>query len=238
MKFVIRVISIFFAITACVTFLLSSIEFIGLNRDIYRNIQVRYGIAEYAYMSQDTLDAVTDVLIDYMAGESDDIEIFAEIKGQEERVFGIKEKLHMRDVRELFIMMDKVILISICSLVLLLLAGMLIDIESMKKMFLKTVLITMIIVVAIFIMLIFYIIMDFYGFWLTFHDMMFDNNMYYLNPDTDNLINIMTEDFFMSICMNVGLVFGLSFIISFVMMYAAKKMYKVQNDERIKNQED
>ncbi|MFA7673832.1 MAG: TIGR01906 family membrane protein [Clostridia bacterium] len=238
MKIAIRVISIFFAIILCITFLLASIEFIGFNRNIYKRIQVRYEIAEYAYMSQDTLDNVTDVLIGYMSGESDDIDIFAEIKGQQERVFGIKEKIHMSDVRELFIMMDKVILISICLLVLLLLAGMIIDMESMKEIFLKTVLITMIIVVAVFIMLIFYIIIDFYGFWLTFHDLIFDNDLYYLNPDTDTLINIMTEDFFMSICMNVGLVFGLSFIVSFVMMYGARKIYKVQNDERIKNQED
>jgi integral membrane protein (TIGR01906 family) len=205
---------------------------------MYNRIQVRYGIAEYAHMSQETLDDITDVLIGYMSGENDNIDIFAEINGQKERAFGIIEKLHMRDVKDLFVLMDKVIMVSICLLVLLLLAGMITDMESMKEIFLKTVLITMIIVVAIFIMLIFYIIMDFYGFWLTFHDMIFDNNLYYLNPDTDTLINIMPEDFFMSICMNVGIVFGLSFMISFVMMYGARKICKVQNDERIRNQED
>ena len=133
----------------------------------------------------------------------------------------------MEDVQNLFKLSEWVLLITICLLSIILIAGFLIDMDIMKSIFLKTVVITMIITVLFFIMIIFYMIVDFYNFWIFFHELVFTNDLYFLDPYTDLLINIMPMEFFVSICFNISLYFGLLFLGTFVMMIFTKLMRKV-----------
>ena len=127
----------------------------------------------------------------------------------------------------LFNISNNVLITAICLLALILIACMLIDFNSMKSIFVKTVAITLIITVLLMIMIIFYMIVDFYNFWLFFHELIFTNDLYMLDPYTDLLINIMPLDFFVVICLNVSMYFGLLFAGSFAIMYSTRLMKRI-----------
>lgn len=227
MRVAIRIMAIIFAILLCFVFLLSAIRYVSFNQDIYRRIQVKHKIADFVLMSQESLDSITNSLILYMKGDRQDLVIYDKQDGVKREIFNEREKMHMEDVQNLFKLSEWVLLITICLLSIILIAGFLIDMDIMKSIFLKTVVITMIITVLFFIMIIFYMIVDFYNFWIFFHELVFTNDLYFLDPYTDLLINIMPMEFFVSICFNISLYFGLLFLGTFVMMIFTKLMRKV-----------
>jgi integral membrane protein (TIGR01906 family) len=231
MRIAIRIMAIVFAVILCFVFLISSIRYVAFNQDIYKRIQEKQKIAEFVLMNQDELDDITKGLIDYMKGDRNDLVIYRDYDGQENEVFNEREKKHMVDVRMLFELSLSVVVALLGLLALIIISGMLIDMDIMKKIFMKTVAITMVIVVLFLIMLIFYMIVDFYNFWLFFHEIVFTNDLYFLDPYTDILINIMPMDFFIVICLNVSLYFGLLFGGSFAIMYGTKVLKRIVNHE-------
>lgn len=231
MRISIRIMAIVFAVLLCFVFLLSSIRYVAFNQDIYRKIQVKQKIADFVLMPQESLDEVTIGLIEYMKGERKDIVFFSDYNENKTELFNDREKMHMEDVQELFDISLTVIIVALCLLMLILIAGFLMDMEIMKEIFIKTATITMVIVVLLFIMSIFYLIADFYNVWMFLHEMVFTNDLYFLDPYTDLLVNIMSLDFFVSICLHVGLYFGLLFIALFVMMCGTKLTKKVIKSE-------
>lgn len=224
MKIAIRIMAIIFAILLCFVFLLSSIRYVAFNQDIYKRIQIKHEIAEFVLMSQESLDNVTNHLIEYMKGKQQNLVIYDVQDGVKREIFNEREKMHMEDVQNLFQISEWVLVIMICLLAVMLIAGFLMDMDIMKSIFIKTVVITMIISVLLFIMIIFYMIVDFYNFWIFFHELVFTNDLYFLDPYTDLLVNIMPLEFFVSICFNVSFYFGLLFSGTFVMMSITKQI--------------
>jgi len=231
MRIAIRIMAIIFAIILCFVFLLSAIRYVAFNQDIYRRIQIKQKIAEFVLMDQNELDNITKGLIDYMKGDRDDLVIYRDSDDQKNEVFNDREKKHMVDVRMLFDLSISVIVVLLSILGLIIISGMLMDMEIMKRIFIKTVAIAMLIFVILMIMLIFYMIVDFQNFWLIFHETVFTNDLYFLDPYTDILINIMPLDFFISICLNISLYFGLLFSGAFAIMYGTKVLKRIVNHE-------
>ncbi|MFA5341068.1 MAG: DUF1461 domain-containing protein [Clostridia bacterium] len=230
MKVTIRIMAIIFSILLCFVFLLSSIRYVAFNQDIYKRIQTKHEIAEFVLMSQESLDKITNHLIEYMKGEKQDIVISEVQDGVRREIFNEREKMHMEDVQYLFKISEWVLVIIICLLAAILLAGFLMDMDIMRSIFIKTVIITMIITVLLFIMIIFYMIVDFYNFWIFFHEILFTNDLYFLDPYTDLLVNIMPLEFFVSICFNVSFYFGMLFAGTFAITAITKLMKKVINN--------
>ena len=52
---------------------------------------------------------------------------------------------------------------------------------------------------------------------ITFHHIFFDNDLWLLDPDTDNLINIVPQTFFSDICIRIGIIFIILTILLFSM---------------------
>lgn len=227
MKITIRIIAVIFAVLLCFVFLLSAIRYVAFNQDIYRRLQIKHEIAPFVLMSQDSLDNVTKDLIEYMKGDRDDLVIYDVQDGQEREIFNEREKMHMVDVQNLFQLSERILVLMICVLAIILIAGFLIDMDIMKSVFIKTTVITMIITVLLFIMIIFYMIVDFHNFWLLFHELLFTNDLYMLDPYTDLLVNIMPMDFFVSICFNISFYFGLLFLGTSVTIAGIKLIRKV-----------
>lgn len=125
--------------------------------------------------------------------------------------FNNKEIEHLRDVRRLFVIKDVLIVISIVFLF--------ISFILKKKEFLDSLkiggIITLIFVVLIGILSLF----DFNSVFLKFHEIAFTNDLWLLDPETDNLINLLPQEVFFDIfkrSLLLSLILSLIIVIFFV----------------------
>jgi len=68
-----------------------------------------------------------------------------------------------------------------------------------------------------------YAIVDFYGFWTQFHQLFFRNDLWLLDPNTDNLILMVPEPFFFALVFRIVGGFSLSLILINVLAYFGQK---------------
>lgn len=106
--------------------------------------------------------------------------------------FNNKEKEHLIDVRRLFIVKDTIIIGSLITLFIL-------SFNLKKKEFLDNLKIGGIATLIFVIILGIISLIDFNSFFIKFHEIFFTNNLWMLNPDTDNLIKLLPKEIFFDI---------------------------------------
>ena len=95
--------SVFASIMLIIAMLLVSIEMFALNSNFFKKEYKKLDTAQSIGISEEDLDRVTDVLIDYTADRAPSLDVTAKIAGVEQQVFGEREKAHMVDVKALYI---------------------------------------------------------------------------------------------------------------------------------------
>ena len=83
--------------------LINVIDVLAFNKTFYSYEYHDLNTAETLKISEDELLKVTDVLLDYTKGKSDSLECYANINGLRREVFNEREKMHMFDVRNLYL---------------------------------------------------------------------------------------------------------------------------------------
>ncbi|MCK5758958.1 MAG: TIGR01906 family membrane protein [Clostridiales bacterium] len=206
------IISIIFSILLAVHVLISFITFVGLNPEIYKSAQLADDVALNAELDQETLDLATIGLIDYMDGRRDDLVIMSSAQEGHE-LFNSKEKAHMVDVKNLFILSKRINKMIYVILLLILIFYLGYDKEGMKKYFMKYCAITLTIVLGLWLIIAILAMIDFSSFWTTFHKVFFTNDLWMLNPSTDLLIRMMPQRFFTRIVIHILIRFMASYAI-------------------------
>jgi len=167
----------------------------------YKAEYEKLGTAAAIGMSQEDLDRATEVLLDYTRGAREDLDVTATVNGQERQVFNQREKLHMVDVRALYL----------GAMALgngLLAAGLLFFLWAI--FFAKRVgaaLTGYMHANWLFLMLLgllgLYAVLDFSSFWTGFHHVFFTNDLWLLDPHTDILIMMVPGQFFFDLVMRI-----------------------------------
>ena len=83
--------------------LFSSIQVIVYSKTYFRWHYEQHEIEEETGMDIGELMRVTDRMMEYLIDQRETLDMTATINGQEEEVFGEREKLHMVDVKNLFL---------------------------------------------------------------------------------------------------------------------------------------
>lgn len=112
-----------------------------------------------------------------------------EIRGE---YFNSKEKLHLEDVKSLF---DIVKVLIILSLMVLVFGYWYLR----KKIFLNSVKIGCLVLLGFVLVLLLLSLFDFNWLFLKFHEIVFTNDLWLLDPSTDNLIKLLPEEVFFDI---------------------------------------
>ncbi len=216
-------VSIIFSFLLAIHMLLSFVMFIGLNPEIYRNAQIADEVAEYAGISQETLDKATIGLIDYMDDQRDDLVILSdEQEGHE--LFNTKEKAHMVDVKNLFVLGKKINFSLFIFLLLILIFYLAYDKKGMQKHFMKYSAITLSVILGAWLIIAILAMIDFSAFWTTFHKIFFTNDLWLLNPATDLLIRMMPQRFFVRIVIHILARFLPSYVLVIAVLGIGNKL--------------
>lgn len=182
--------------------LLTSVELVAFHMNHYRTSFERYKITEATGMDMENLEHTIEDVLKYFKDDRVELDTRAVIHGEERAVFGEREISHMVDVKALFVQ-GRFIRNSVVPLVMII-AFILIKIDrDWKKGFARTLLYTSIANIALLVILLILMKIDFYKYFTYFHLIFFSNDLWILDPKTDILIQMVPEEFFYSTAVKI-----------------------------------
>ena len=196
-------------IALMVTLLLTAVDLCCFFKPFYHYEYAAGKQAEKIGMSEEGLNEATDALLDYLHGSRDDIFVETEVYGEKREVYNQREKLHMIDVRNLYqsaVLVRNVLAVSSLLIFLYLYwknhdSFPVLFKNGLKHGFLCLLLLVLFVSV--------WAIADFDAFWLNFHYVFFDNDLFLLDPNTSIMINMFPSVFFMHMVFMIIIVYGL-----------------------------
>lgn len=194
-----------------ITILLSCVDFWSFNDVFYAHEYKQNNTANTIGISNAELKEVTSHLLGYIKDDQAELTIKATIDGETQEVFNEKEKLHMVDVKKLY---QHAMLVRNIAFVIFIVCFCINRFANVKMIFA-----TYKRVLAIFLATIgalaFYAWLDFAHFWVNFHYIFFTNDLFFLDPNTDVLIQMVPQRFFFdlvfAIAISVVLILGMAY---------------------------
>lgn len=218
--------SVIAGICVLVSILLAIIFACCFNHSFYSYEYEKNHQAEVIGMSDEDLMKATDTLLDYLEDKRDDIVVEATVNDYQREVFNERETLHMIDVKDLC--MNARLAAGI-----LFIAGIVIFaclIVRNKKEWLKICsygfyrgLVCILIFVGFVAV---YAVADFYDFWMNFHYIFFDNDLFILDPNTSIMINMFPESFFSDLVFLIILIYAIALAFTAFVFHVLKKKRK------------
>ena len=207
---------IFTAFWLIIAFLITSVEAVtywtpGYYEKEYTKYQVLNDLPE---MTMDDLLDVTDEMMAFLRGKRENLHVYTTMGGEYREFFNDREIAHMEDVRGLFIgglWLRRIgILITLCFASLAYFWGhkSAERTAALKRLIPKSLCIGTGAVFAVALVLIGIISTDFTKYFIVFHKIFFNNDLWVLDPRTDMLINIVPEGFFFDTAAQIALVFA------------------------------
>ena len=165
-------------------------------------------------MTMEDLLEVADEMMDYLKGEREDLHVVTVMGGQEREFFNEREIAHMEDVQVLFL--RAMSLRRACIFICVLCLGFLFLTKApVRRVLPPSICAGTGLFFGITAILALIISGDFTKYFVIFHHIFFDNDLWILDPATDMLINIVPEGFFMDTAARIALLFGASSAVLF-----------------------
>ena len=208
------------AISLIVVMLVTSINYNVFNREFYTREYQRLDIASTVGMTQEDIEVVTDNLLAFVKGDTNSIQTKITIEGTVKDAFNPKEEAHMVGVRLLYQGVQAIsnvafvaFILSFAFLIVRLRKGAitLISINYMKAAIIFSI---------FFILCAGWAYIDFDSFWFSFHKLVFRNDLWMLDPETDLMIRIFPAPFFSAMVFRIVVLFLICFAIVFGIAYA------------------
>ncbi|MBR6767187.1 MAG: TIGR01906 family membrane protein [Clostridia bacterium] len=185
--------------------MLWSLEYVGTDPELYRRLQfeARSDILEYAGISEEDLVRVNEALADCLQGDQNVLEnLEAEVFGKTQPAFNARELTHMEDCRKLFELARRV-KDTVKVLGPLAVIGGFVLLKDRKKIILSACLGPLVLVLPLG-ALAAWAAADFNAAFNFFHEVLFTNDLWLLDPDTDLLIRICPQKMFMNMGLRIG----------------------------------
>ncbi len=216
MKIVHYAVGILFTFCLIITILITSVEAVTYwTPGYYEKEYTKYNVTADVRMEMEDLLDVTREMMAYLRGSREDLHVPTVVDGQPREFFNDREIAHMEDVRGLFL--GGLVLRRICILAA---AVCLVLLAFFKANFRKVLPASICAGTGLFLAaalgLAALISTDFTKYFIIFHQIFFDNDLWILDARTDLLINIVPEPFFMDTAARIGILFAGCVLLIFV----------------------
>ncbi len=172
----------------------------------YEKEYEKYGVLSELEMEMSDVMEVTEEMMEYLHGDRENLVVNTVVAGEEREFFNDREKAHMVDVLKLFLggfrMRTIAIIVAAAAL-----AGVVLTKGSLKRMMPKAFLIGTGVIIGITGIVGALFVSDFNKYFIMFHHMFFDNDLWLLDPDTDLMIRMLPEGFFLDMVIRIGSIF-------------------------------
>ena len=175
-------------------------------RSFYESEYAKLDTARQMGMTQADLMEATDTLLDYLKDRRDDLDLQTTVNGQAVEMFDMREKAHMVDVKALYrTAMTAARAAAVAAAVLALL--LIFAARRHRKAALGGVLWGFGLFAVLLGAAAVYAAVDFDSFWRSFHELLFDNDLWLLYAD-ERLIQMVPEQFFSDLVFRIVAVFA------------------------------
>lgn len=214
--------SIVFAVSLIIVTIINAVDIAAYSDfGFYKKEYTKYKVNEpgtIVDMEIDELMRVTKEMMSYLRGNRKDLVIEATVNGKQVEFFNEIEKLHMKDVRDLFV--KAIIIRRICVLLMIMAATVLILMKQQARRLLsRGVMWAIGIFNGMVLVLMGIISIDFTRAFTIFHEIFFDNDMWLLDPNTERLINIVPEPFFIDMAIRIAIIYFIINLLNFLLAF-------------------
>lgn len=217
MKILHSAIGVLCAFALMITLLITSVEAVTYwTPGYYEKEYAKYNVTEDVHMEMEDLLDVTHEMMAFLRGNRADLHVPTIVDGQPREFFNEREIAHMEDVQGLFlaaIALRRACMIGIVAAVALLFALK----ADVKRLLPKTICAGTLLFFTTLAALALVISTNFTKYFVIFHEIFFNNDLWMLDPSTDLLINIVPEPFFVDTAARIGLTYGVSVAVVFVL---------------------
>lgn len=192
-----------------IALLLISVNVIAFDLNHYKKSFVKYDATRTTGIDNKSLEHIIKDVLKYLEDDREELDTKAIIEGETGEVFGSREKLHMVDVKELFLKGKILRDISLVSLIVMTLFLIKRD-RYWKKSISGTLLYTSVINMLFLFILLLLVKINSDECFTHFHVIFFDNDLWKLNPDADILVQMLPESFFYNTAARIASYFAIS----------------------------
>lgn len=164
----------------------------------------QYSVAETTGISDAELKKAALELREYFASSEELPSITVEKEGADFELFNEKEKIHLKDVKDLFKLNYLVFMLSFILIAVYGLSALLMKDKGIAALFKKGMFFASGFTLAAIIIVMILALLDFNGFFYRFHELAFTNDFWLLNPNTDYLIMMFPQGFWYDSAITIG----------------------------------
>ena len=213
----ISVVAMMCAVIAALAFSIWAAVYGDSHYGFYKKEYQKYEVTEDLDMNIDHVMYVTEHMMNYLIGKEEKLSVVTTVEGKEQDFFNERDRLHMRDVRNLFLGGIKVG--GVCLIVAAAILTMFKKREKdWKRLFCRAYSIALGVWLVIGVLLGIAFSIDFTTCFTIFHKLFFTNNLWIFNPETDYMIRMLPEGFFYDMVMRIGAWFVGGLVLLFAVM--------------------
>ena len=166
----------------------------------------KYEVTDALDMEIEDVMKVTEYMMDYLIGREEELSIVTDVDGETQDFFNEQDRLHMADVRNLFLGGLKIR--TFCAAAaLLLIIGLILGKADWKRQLPRAYLWALGILAVMIVLLAVAFSVDFTRCFTIFHEIFFTNDLWMFNPGEDYMIRMLPEGFFFDMVVRIGLTF-------------------------------
>lgn len=188
----------------------------------YQKEYEKYQVTESLYMDMEDVMKVTSYMMDYLIGKEEVLSIETEVEGRTQDFFNEQDRLHMEDVKNLFLgglKLRTVMLLLAAVLVLFLILTK----ADLKKMLTGAYFAALGVFAVLIAGLLVSFAVDFTASFTVFHEIFFTNDLWMFDPAEDYMIRMLPEGFFYDMVMRIGAFFVGGLVLLFAVMMAVRQ---------------
>lgn len=172
----------------------------------YQKEYEKYKVTESLNMTIEDVMDVTDYMMDYLIGKEAELSIMTNVDGKEQDFFNEQDRLHMEDVKNLFLGGLKIrTIVWIGAAVLLIVLA--IKKAALGNLLWKAYSVALGVFFAALTFLGVAFAIDFTACFTVFHEIFFTNDLWMFDPASDYMIRMLPEGFFSDMVMRIVIIF-------------------------------
>lgn len=218
----IKFITVAIGVLISVVILITSINQYSFDNNYYNEEFEKNSITEATGMEKVELDKVTKKITSYLSGKDEKLNLVVKLNKKSIVMFNDKEIAHMVDVKKIFSVLRAIR--SLFIILVLLFVILMLKNEKNKLYFSKALIYNGLFTTIVFFALVVMVYLDFTKYFIKFHELFFTNDLWILDPKTDRLIQMLPENFFSDIAVNIAKLYaGVSFALGIIGANFARK---------------
>lgn len=193
------------AMALCLTlvYLSGAIQYGATDEKFFDKTFVKLDSQAKTGLNDEDFEAVKQKLIDYVGLKTEEFSVPVTVEGKQIDFFNDRERAHMIDVQNLFVLNDRIFKGSLVVFLALYAVGRFL--LKRRKLLIEALSISGLLMMTLMFLFGLIVSQDFNAAFIKFHELFFSNDLWLLDPATDRMIVLLEEQFFNDIAIHIGL---------------------------------